>query len=101
MIGFVFITIMLSLKQQATIRLVTTNLWFMNSSNSILAVYKNHIQYYPTNYSLNYSWSLGSLSGIFLSLQLVTGFMMASHYLPYEYIVFENLEHIVRDVDFG
>jgi ubiquinol-cytochrome c reductase cytochrome b subunit len=69
--------------------------------NSILGVFKNHGQMYPTNINLNYNYGFGSLSGIFLALQVLTGLILASHYVSYEPIVFENLEHIMRDVNYG
>ena len=70
-------------------------------SVSIKNVFNNHIVSYPTHYNLNYNWSYGSLAGIFYSVQILTGLILASHYISYELIVFENLEHIMRDVDFG
>ena len=61
----------------------------------------NHVVRYPTPYTLNYNWSYGSLSGIFYAIQILTGLVLASHYISYELLVFENLEHIMRDVEFG
>jgi quinol-cytochrome oxidoreductase complex cytochrome b subunit len=70
-------------------------------SKSLQSVFTNHIDKYPTHYNLNYNWSYGSLSGIFYVIQILTGLILASHYVSYELIVFENLEHIMRDVEFG
>lgn len=71
------------------------------NKNSLFGIFKNHIQMYPTNINLNYNYGFGSLSGIFLVLQVLTGIILASHYVTYELTVFENLEHIMRDVNYG
>lgn len=43
----------------------------------------NHLFYYPTPSNLNYNWSYGSLVGLFFTLQLLTGIILAMHYTPH------------------
>ncbi len=62
---------------------------------------KTHLIYYPISLNLNYMWSFGALSGIFLFIQLATGFLLAAHYNPDATVAFENMEHIMRDVKYG
>jgi len=58
----------------------------------------NHLVYYPTPFSINYLWSGGSLSGLCLGIQLVTGIFLAMYYTPHIDYAFISVEHIMRDV---
>lgn len=54
---------------------------------------------YPKN--LNYWWSFGSIAGIALVVQIVTGLFLAMHYVPNTTMAFNSVEHIMRDVRYG
>lgn len=69
--------------------------------NSFLSFISNHIIIYPTPINLNYAWSFGSLAGICLVIQIVTGIFLAMHYIPHIDLAFDSVEHIMRDVNFG
>ncbi|MDZ7587929.1 MAG: cytochrome b/b6 [Parasphingorhabdus sp.] len=56
---------------------------------------------YPTPRNLNYFWNFGSLAGIFLVVQIVTGIILAMHYAANANIAFDSVEHIMRDVNSG
>ncbi len=56
---------------------------------------------YPTPRNLNYFWNFGSLAGIALVLQIVTGIVLAMHYTPHVDYAFASVEHIMRDVNYG
>jgi len=56
---------------------------------------------YPAPRNLNYWWSLGSIAGVALVLQIVTGIVLAMHYVPHSTMAFESVEHIMRDVNYG
>ncbi|SIN90608.1 ubiquinol-cytochrome c reductase cytochrome b subunit [Parasphingorhabdus marina DSM 22363] len=56
---------------------------------------------YPTPRNLNYMWNFGSLAGIFLVVQIVTGIILAMHYAANADIAFDSVEHIMRDVNGG
>ena len=56
---------------------------------------------YPTPRNLSYWWNFGSLAGIALVLQIVTGIVLAMHYTPHVDYAFASVEHIMRDVNFG
>jgi len=62
---------------------------------------RSHIVSYPTPVNLNYLWSFGSLSGIFLGSQILTGVFLAMHYTPNVFYAFNSIEHIMRDVSNG
>jgi len=56
---------------------------------------------YPTPRNLNYMWNFGSLAGFFLVLQIVTGVVLAMHYAANTVVAFGQVEHIMRDVNWG
>ncbi|MEO1046202.1 MAG: cytochrome b/b6 [Pseudomonadota bacterium] len=56
---------------------------------------------YPTPRNLNYFWNFGSLAGIALVLQIVTGVVLAMHYAANTEVAFSSVEHIMRDVNWG
>ena len=56
---------------------------------------------YPTPKNLSYWWTFGSLAGVMLVVQIVTGIVLAMHYTPHVDMAFTSVEHIMRDVNFG
>jgi ubiquinol-cytochrome c reductase cytochrome b subunit len=60
-----------------------------------------HLGQYQTPKNLNYFWSFGSLAGIALMIQIITGIMLAMHYTPHADMAFDSVEHIMRDVNYG
>lgn len=56
---------------------------------------------YPTPRNLNYFWNFGSLAGLFLVIQIVTGIILAMHYAANTGVAFDSVEHIMRDVNSG
>jgi ubiquinol-cytochrome c reductase cytochrome b subunit len=65
-----------------------------------VAVANNHLNDYPTPI-VGYISSFGSLSGVSLVLQIITGVLLASHYNANISLAFLSLEHIIRDVNDG
>jgi len=56
---------------------------------------------YPTPINISYAWSFGSLAGLCLVIQIVTGILLAMHYTPHVQFAFVSVEHIIRDVNDG
>ncbi|MEZ5845209.1 MAG: cytochrome b N-terminal domain-containing protein [Geminicoccaceae bacterium] len=56
---------------------------------------------HPTPKNLSYWWNFGSLAGLMLGLQIITGIVLAMHYNPSAAEAFNSVEHIMRDVNFG
>jgi ubiquinol-cytochrome c reductase cytochrome b subunit len=69
--------------------------------NDLAADLNNHIIDYPTPLNLSYLWNFGSLAGICLIIQLLTGIFLAMHYTPHVDYAFISIEHIMRDVNNG
>ena len=53
----------------------------------------------PTN--ISYMWNFGSLLGLCLAIQIVTGLFLAMHFASDIEIAFSSVVHIIRDVNRG
>jgi ubiquinol-cytochrome c reductase cytochrome b subunit len=71
------------------------------NKRSLFAVVNNHLIDYPTPINLNYFYGFGSLAGIMLVIQILTGIFLAMHYTPHIDLAFNSVEHIMRDVNNG
>lgn len=56
---------------------------------------------YPTPRNLNYWWTFGGILTFCLAIQIVTGVVLAMHYVPTTELAFASVEHIMRDVNYG
>ena len=56
---------------------------------------------YPTPRNLNYFWNFGSIAGLCLVAQILTGIFLAMHYAANTGLAFDSVEHIMRDVNYG
>jgi ubiquinol-cytochrome c reductase cytochrome b subunit len=68
---------------------------------ALLHIIHAHAFYYPTPLNLTYFWGLGSVSGIFLVLQMVTGIFLAMYYVPSVEYAFASIDYIMREVNYG
>jgi ubiquinol-cytochrome c reductase cytochrome b subunit len=60
-----------------------------------------HLGEYRTPRNLSYLWNLGSIAGIALVLQILTGIFLAMHYSPDAATAFDSVENIMRNVNYG
>lgn len=67
----------------------------------LLSVLNTHLIAYPTPMNLNYSWNGGSLAGLMLVSQMVTGILLAMHYVGHVDYAFASVQHIMTDVPSG
>jgi quinol-cytochrome oxidoreductase complex cytochrome b subunit len=72
-----------------------------NNKDSLFSVALNHLVNYPTPLNFNYFFGYGSLSILCLVVQLLSGVLLAMHYIPSEDLAFMSVEHIMRDVQNG
>ena len=70
-------------------------------SNLYLSLVNSYIIDSPQPSSINYWWNMGSLLGLCLVIQIVTGIFMAMHYSSNIELAFSSVEHIIRDVHNG
>jgi ubiquinol-cytochrome c reductase cytochrome b subunit len=69
--------------------------------NFLSNMLKNHLVYYPTPGSINFFWGGGSIAGIFLLIQILSGAVLAMYYVPHVDYAFMSVVHIMRDVPYG
>jgi len=62
---------------------------------------RNHLISYPTPPNLYFAWGFGSLLGVMLVLQILTGLLLATNYIPHIDFAFDSVERIMRDVPGG
>lgn len=51
--------------------------------------------------NLTFFWNFGSLLGLILGSQILSGVFLAMHYSPDSALAFSSISHILRDVSFG
>ena len=56
---------------------------------------------FPTPRNLNYMWTFGGILMFCLVAQIVTGIVLAMHYVPQADHAFDSVQHIKRDVNYG
>jgi ubiquinol-cytochrome c reductase cytochrome b subunit len=56
---------------------------------------------YQTPKNLSYAWNFGSLAGLALFIQIITGILLAMNYVPHIDMAFNSVERIMRDVNGG
>nr|UFQ25513.1 cytochrome b [Pliocardia sp. A3710_17_S18] len=72
-----------------------------HDSKGILYSMKSALYDLPVPLNLSNFWNFGSLLGVCLTSQLVTGLLMAAHYTPDTDLAFSSVAHIMRDVNGG
>ena len=73
--------------------------WF--DSRLPLLTLAHHINDYPTPKNLNYWWTFGGILTFFLIIQIITGLVLAMHYVAHADLAFGSVEHIMRDINYG
>ena len=69
--------------------------------NPLLSILNSYLIDAPTPANISYLWNFGSLLGLCLVIQIVTGVTLAMHYTPSVLEAFNSVEHIMRDVNNG
>nr|QTA71681.1 cytochrome b [Physunio superbus] len=73
----------------------------MRKTNPVLSILNKAIYDLPTPSNLSSLWNSGSLLGLCLLIQIISGLLLAIHYTPNTDHAFETICHIMRDVNFG
>ncbi|MCC2645938.1 MAG: petB [Rickettsiaceae bacterium] len=60
-----------------------------------------HTAEYRAPRNLSYLWNMGSIAGLALVIQIITGIVLAMHYTPHVDHAFDSVERIMRDVNYG
>jgi ubiquinol-cytochrome c reductase cytochrome b subunit len=89
------VAVLTNLKSYVPLNITRMNKWYF------FDLISSHIIYYPSPISLTYAWSFGSLAGICLIIQIVTGVFLSTFYNPHMDLAFNSVEYIMRDVPNG
>jgi quinol-cytochrome oxidoreductase complex cytochrome b subunit len=74
---------------------------WINDRLPIIATIENTLKKHPYPKNLSYWWNFGSIAGICLVVQILSGLFLAMHYVPNTKMAFDSVEHIMRDVNYG
>ena len=74
---------------------------WLDSRLPILRFANDTLTTFPTPRNLNFWWSFGGILTFCLGVQIVTGIVLAMHYVPNSDLAFNSVEAIMRDVNYG
>lgn len=74
---------------------------WINDRLPIISTIENTLKRHPYPKNLSYWWNFGSIAGICLVIQILSGLFLAMHYVPNTKMAFDSVEHIMRDVNYG
>ena len=64
-------------------------------SNVLFRLVNSYIVDNPEPANISYLWNFGSLLGLCLVLQILTGVFLAMHYQPHVDFAFSSVDHII------
>nr|ADN18722.1 cytochrome b [Testudo graeca] len=73
----------------------------LRKTHPMMKIINNSFIDLPSPSNISAWWNLGSLLGICLILQIITGIFLAMHYSPNISLAFSSVAHITRDVQYG
>nr|YP_009380094.1 cytochrome b [Archaphanostoma ylvae]ARS00897.1 cytochrome b [Archaphanostoma ylvae] len=73
----------------------------MSKHHPLLKIVSGSLVYLPSPININYFWNWGSMLGVLLIFQIVSGLLLASHYSSELSSAFNSIDHIMRDVNWG
>jgi ubiquinol-cytochrome c reductase cytochrome b subunit len=74
---------------------------WLDSRLPIIRFANDTIISFPTPKNLNYWWTFGGVLSLMLGIQIVTGIILAMHYVPHVDYAFNSVQRIMRDVNYG
>nr|APX40705.1 cytochrome b [Pachybrachis suffrianii] len=73
----------------------------LRKTSPLIKIMNNSLIDLPSPSNISYMWNFGSLLGMCLGIQIVTGVFLAMHYCPNIDLAFNSVSHICRDVSNG
>nr|AXS65669.1 cytochrome b [Cucujoidea sp. 41 KM-2017] len=73
----------------------------MRKTSPLIKIANNSLVDLPTPSNITTLWNFGSLLGLCLMIQIITGLFLAMHYCPNVDMAFNSVAHICRDVNYG
>nr|QLY89810.1 cytochrome b [Agapetus fuscipes] len=71
------------------------------TTHPILSIINGSLVTLPTPSSISFLWNFGSLLGICLMIQILTGLFLAMYYTTNNLMAFESVNYICRNVNYG
>nr|YP_010873075.1 cytochrome b [Batocera horsfieldi]WGV34295.1 cytochrome b [Batocera horsfieldi] len=73
----------------------------IRKTSPIIKIMNNSLIDLPTPSNISTLWNFGSLLGLCLGIQIITGLFLAMHYCPNIELAFNSVAHICRNVNYG
>nr|YP_009353836.1 cytochrome b [Euciroa cf. queenslandica STW-2017]AQZ26121.1 cytochrome b [Euciroa cf. queenslandica STW-2017] len=73
----------------------------LRKSNVLMRPVASALYDLPAYNNLSSWWSFGSMLGLCLIIQIVSGLVLSLHYTPHTDLAFSSIIHIMRDVNYG
>nr|AXS66579.1 cytochrome b [Tenebrionoidea sp. 17 KM-2017] len=73
----------------------------MRKMSPAIKIVNNALIDLPSPSNISTLWNFGSLLGLCLGIQILTGLFLAMHYCPNVEMAFNSVAHICRDVNYG
>lgn len=73
----------------------------IRKENPIISPINSTLIDLPAPSNISYLWNFGSLLGLCLGIQIITGIFLAMHYCSDVSLAFSSIAHITRDVNYG
>nr|WKU84116.1 cytochrome b [Rhinoprosopa nasuta] len=73
----------------------------MRTTHPIMKITNNALVDLPTPTNISMWWNFGSLLGLCLIIQILTGLFLAMHYTADINMAFNSIDHICRNVNYG
>nr|QNJ33271.1 cytochrome b [Toxeutes macleayi] len=73
----------------------------IRKTSPLIKIINNSLIDLPTPSNITTLWNFGSLLGLCLGIQIITGLFLAMHYCPNIELAFNSVNHICRDVNYG
>lgn len=70
-------------------------------TNPVLTIFNSYLVDSPQPSTISYLYNFGSLLGLALVAQIITGVLISMHYTGTAELAFTSVEHIMRDVNQG
>jgi len=74
--------------------------WFESRLPVMGLVHSSFIAY-PVPRNINYWWTFGAILSFMLIAQIITGVVLAMHYIPSATEAFQSVDHLMRNVNYG
>nr|UOU85043.1 cytochrome b [Silo pallipes] len=73
----------------------------LKSTHPILKILTNSLINLPAPSNISFWWNMGSLLGLCLIIQILTGLFLTMNYTPNIEMAFDSVNHIYRNVNYG